>query len=94
MLREEGADGGKDKKHFRIVAVLLLVFTLVMITGIALDIVFGIKLSDKQQEQQDAQKELDQLNEEEERIKVDRTLDLSNTNLLDFSLELNEPIAL
>ena len=34
------------------------------------------------------------MNAEEEKMKLDRNLDLSNTNLLDFSLELNDPLGL
>lgn len=39
-----------SRKRFRIVTVLLVVFVLVMFAGITLDIVFGIKLTDRTKE--------------------------------------------
>lgn len=61
ILRDEAETTGKDRKRLRIVTILLVVFVLLMLGGVALDIVFGMKLSDKKQLHEDTEARLKQL---------------------------------
>lgn len=72
----------------------MVVFVLILLGGVAMDIVFGLRLNDRTDEKTKANDELTQLEAEEEALIVSRTLDLSNTNLVDFSLALNDAAGL
>jgi flagellar basal body-associated protein FliL len=56
ILRDEEEENtDKDKRRFRIVSILLVIFTLTLFAGIALDIVYSIKLNDTKNEQTTAE---------------------------------------